>query len=88
MLPPKQEEVSTTPEKLALAVSPLDSEVRASLLRTAAEQGIEGHRRSLVQFSKLLLLHGAIQASQLTAALELVDVLFDRGVPYILAPHR
>jgi len=59
--------------------SPLEKEIRSSLLAIAEEQGLDGHRSCLTKFSELLLLNGVISTQQMGVALDLVEALFEPG---------
>lgn len=66
-------------KSLRPVASPLEKEIRSSLLAIAEEQGADGHRSCLTKFSELLLLNGVISTQQMGVALDLVEALFEPG---------
>lgn len=65
-------------KRLNTVASPLEKEIRTSLMSIAEEQGTDGHRSCLTKFSELLLLNGIISTQQMGVALDLVEALFDQ----------
>jgi hypothetical protein len=71
-------QVKSSPKKApAQKTTPLESEIRSSLIRMAHQWDIDNQRIVLTKFSELLLLNGVISTQQMNSAMELIESIFE-----------